>query len=207
MNKKQILLLIVITMLLIVVGTFLILNGNKKNDNNQVQNKNTAANNKEDSSNKLNKILILYFSATGNTKKIAEYIKEETNGDLVEIVPEEKYTSSELDYNSDCRANKEQNDSSARPKIKNSINVDDYNTIFIGYPIWWGDVPKIILTLLDTYNFEGKTVIPFCTSGSTSISQSESTLKSYNNKVNWKNGERFSATSSKEEVKKLINEL
>ena len=90
-----------------------------------------------------NKTAIIYFSATGNTKKIANYIKEETSGDLIEIEPKEKYTSEDLDYNDDCRANKEQNDDKARPEIANNIDVDKYDTIYLGYPIWWGDVPKI----------------------------------------------------------------
>ena len=113
------------------------------------------------------KSAVIYFSATGNTKALAEKIAAETNSDLIEIAPEEVYTSEDLNYNnSDCRANKEQNDDSARPAISNKIeNMADYDTIYLGYPIWWGTMPKIINTFLDTYDLSGKTVMPFCTSG------------------------------------------
>ena len=116
--------------------------------------------------------VVLYFSATGTTKKIAERISRELNSDIIEIIPKEEYKEEDLDYNSDCRANREQNDSSARPEIKNRIDISKYDTIYLGYPIWWGTNPKIILTLLDSYDFAGKTIIPFCTSGSTDISDS-----------------------------------
>ena len=214
MNKKILYIIMgIITIALIGGGIFFTLNNNNSEtpDN---SNKTSNNNNKEDDktndktpSNSNNKILVLYFSATGTTKTVAEYIAEESKGDLVEIVPKEKYTSDDLNYNvSDCRANKEQNDDKARPEISNTINVEDYDTIFIGYPIWWGDVPKIILTLLDNYNLDGKTVIPFCTSGGSSITQSLNTLKSYNNKINWLEGKRFSS-SSQSEISSWIKEL
>lgn len=118
------------------------------------------------------KSIVLYFSATGTTKSIATKISESTNSDLVEIIPKEKYTSDDLDYNNDgSRANKEQNDAKARPLIENKIELDDYDVIYLGFPIWWGTTPKIILTFLDSYNLEDKIVIPFCTSGSSSITK------------------------------------
>lgn len=200
--------MVILSIVLIGGGIFLTTNNNtnkstnnsNKTSNNDKTNDNTPV--KSDS-----KILVLYFSATGTTKTVAEYISEETKGDLVEIVPKEKYTSDDLSYNiSDCRANKEQNDDKARPEIANNIELGDYETIFIGYPIWWGDVPKIILTLLDTYNLDGKTVIPFCTSGGSSISESLNTLKSYNSKIKWVEGKRLSS-SSKSEISSWIKDL
>ena len=178
-----------------------------ENENsNEIQDENTNDNDKGTLTDK--KVAIIYFSATGTTKKIAEYIKNTTNGDLIEIIPKEKYTDKDLNYgNDDSRANKEQNDSKARPEIKNNITTDDYDVIYLGYPIWWGDVPKIILTFLDSHNLDDKIIIPFCTSGSTGISGSLSTLKNYNKDINWIDGERFSATTNKNEISNWVNGL
>ena len=173
---------------------------------NQQEGNNSDQNNEDNNSNK--KIAIIYFSATGNTKKVAEYIKDATDGDLIEIVPKEKYTDSDLNYGNDnSRANREQNDSNARPEIENNINTDSYDVIYLGYPIWWGDVPKIILTFLDSHNLNGKTIIPFCTSGSTPITTSLNTLKNYNKNVVWIDGSRFSSSTSQNEIKNWVNEL
>ncbi len=149
--------------------------------------------------------VVLYFSATGTTKKIAERIAGKLGSDIIEIIPKEKYKDEDLDYNSDCRANREQNDSKARPEIKNKIDISKYDTIYLGYPIWWGTNPKIILTLLDSYDFTGKTIIPFCTSGSTDITGSVEALRNYNSKLNIKDGKRFSSSDSDEVITKFIN--
>lgn len=152
-----------------------------------------------------NNSVVLYFSATGTTKKIAERIADKLNSDIIEIVPKEEYKDEDLDYNSDCRANREQNDSTARPEIKNKIDISKYDTIYLGYPIWWGTNPKIILTLLDSYDFTGKTIVPFCTSGSTDITGSVEALRNYNSKLNIKDGKRFSSSDSDEVITKFIN--
>lgn len=124
--------------------------------------------------------LVVYFSATGNTKAVAKKIAELTGADIYEIVPAEPYTADDLDYNvSDCRANREMNDASARPAIgSDSIDVSGYDTVMIGYPIWWGTMPRIINTFLDTYDFSGKVILPFCTSGGSGVSQSVSDIRS-----------------------------
>lgn len=113
------------------------------------------------------KVLVAYFSATGHTKTIAEYLQAALDADLYEIVPQEPYTDPDLDYNTDgCRANQEQNDDAARPAISGSVdNMDGYDVVFIGFPIWWYQAPRIIETFLESYDFSGKTVIPFATSG------------------------------------------
>ena len=164
--------------------------------------KSTPTTTKEKTQN--NNSLVLYFSATGTTKSIAERIAKESNSDIIEIIPKEKYKSEDLNYNSDCRANKEQKDSKARPEIKNKIDINNYNKIYLGYPIWWGTNPKIILTLLDTYDFTGKTIIPFCTSGSTDITDSVNDLREYNSKLTIKDGKRFSSNDSDDDIKKFI---
>ena len=160
---------------------------------------------KNDNANSNNKSVVLYFSATGTTKKIAERIARESKSDIIEIIPEEEYKKEDLNYNSDCRANREQNDSKSRPKIKNAIDINKYDTIYLGYPIWWGTNPKIILTLLDTYDFTNKIIIPFCTSGSTEISGSVEDLRKYNPNLNIKDGKRFSTNDSDEVIKEFIN--
>ena len=117
------------------------------------------------------KTLVAYFSATGNTKPYAEQISGSLGADLYEIVPSVPYTSADLNYNTDCRANTEQNDPSVRPEISGLVSdMSQYDTIFIGFPIWWGTCPKIIDTFIEAYDLSGKKIVPFCTSGSTGIS-------------------------------------
>lgn len=126
------------------------------------------------------KVLVVYFSATGTTKEAAKKVKKATNGTLYKITAQKKYTKKDLDYTNDnCRANKEQQNSKARPKIKGRIkNIRKYDIIFVGYPIWWGKEPKIIHTFLESYNLKGKIIIPFCTSGGSGISGSIRGIKS-----------------------------
>ncbi len=149
--------------------------------------------------------VVIYFSATGTTKKIAERIADKLNSDIIEIIPKIKYTSDDLNYNSDCRANREQNDSSARPEIENKIDISKYNIVYLGYPIWWGTNPRIILTLLDTYDFTDKTIIPFCTSGSSSIDGSIRDLRNYDSKLHIKDGRRFSLNDDDNVIEQFIN--
>ena len=125
------------------------------------------------------KTLVVYFSATGNTKAVAGEIARLTGADLYEIVPAVPYTDDDLNYNNNnCRANQEMNDASARPAIgSRAIDVSSYDIVFIGYPVWWGTMPRIINTFLDTYDLSGKAVLPFCTSGSSGIAQSVSDIR------------------------------
>ena len=174
-------------------------NNNSINNNTQSQNENK----KEETSDK--KVAVVYFSATGTTKKVAEYIKDAANGDIFEIVPKQKYSSSDLNWNDNSsRSTKEQNDKNARPEIQNNIDVSSYDVIFIGYPIWWGDTPRIIQTFMESHELSGKTMIPFCTSGGTGISTSENTLKSYSG-INWISGERLG--TSKNDVTSWVKSL
>ena len=154
-------------------------------------------------------VLMAYFSATGNTENIAEHLVSILDADLYEIVPEVPYTSEDLNYsNSDCRANQEQNDPTARPAISGSVeNLEDYEVIFLGYPIWWGDAPKILSTFLETYEFGGKTIVPFCTSGSSSIGGSVSDLEALTDGATWLEGQRFSGSASQETVSQWVDSL
>lgn len=154
------------------------------------------------------KVLVAYFSCTNTTKGIAENIAEITNGTLYRIEPETPYTSADLNYNTDCRANREQNDPNARPAIKGSVdNVEEYGIAFLGYPIWWGAAPKVIYTFLENYNLEGKIVVPFCTSHSSAVGSSDTELHSFATNAEWKSGKRFGANETKANVKKWIDGL
>lgn len=111
----------------------------------------------------MSKALVLYFSVYGTAKKTAEEIAKQTGADLMEIEPAVPYDSNRDHYNALARLAKNETDSNARPKIRNDIPVEDYDTIFIGYPMWWYTFPMIIYTLFKQYDFSGKTIIPFNT--------------------------------------------
>ncbi|MCI9418845.1 MAG: flavodoxin [Eubacterium sp.] len=125
------------------------------------------------------KVLVVYFSATGTTKGAAKKIKKATNGKLYQIKAADPYTDEDLSYdNDDCRANTEQKDGSIRPKMKGSVkNIQDYDVIFLGYPIWWGKEPMIIRTFLESHHVKGKKIVPFCTSGGSGISDSRKGIR------------------------------
>lgn len=145
------------------------------------------------------KVLVAYFSCTNTTKTVAEAIHGQVSGAyLYRITPAVPYTSADLNYNTDCRANREQNDPAARPEISGRVeNIEQYDVIFIGYPIWWGQAPKIIYTFFESYDydFDGVTVIPFCTSGSSGIGSSATNLHASAPKANWKSGARISGNN------------
>ena len=154
------------------------------------------------------RILIAYFSATNNTEGIANHLNAILDADLYEIVPEQPYTSADLNYNTDCRANREQNDAGARPATSGSVdNMEQYDVIFLGYPIWWGQAPKIISTFLERYDLSGKTIVPFCTSGSSGIGSSASNLHSLAGNAVWLDGQRFGGGASRSAVESWVNGL
>lgn len=155
-----------------------------------------------------NDTLVVYFSCTGNTERIAEYLIESANADSYEIQPSVPYTDGDLKYNnSECRANKEQNDKTARPEIAEPIgSIDDYEVIYLGYPIWWGEEPRIIDTFLESCDFSDKIVIPFCTSGGSGISASEKNIANLAEIGSQLSGKRFPSGASEESVKEWADE-
>lgn len=154
------------------------------------------------------KTLVAYFSATNTTRPLAEYAADILNADLYEIVPEVPYTDDDLAYYTGGRADQEQSDSSARPAISGSIdNMADYDAVFIGYPIWHGQAPKIIYTFLESYDFTGKTIVPFCTSHSSGIGSSDTNLHSLTNGANWLAGQRFASGTSRSTMEDWIRGL
>ena len=142
-------------------------------------------------------VLVAYFSATGTTKGVAERIASVTGGDLYEILAAEPYTEADLNYNDNSsRSTSEQNDKSVRPEIgSEDISLEGYTTIYLGFPIWWGEEPRILDTFVEKYSFEGITVIPFCTSGGSGIGRSGPNMEALAGSGTWKEGKRFSGKS------------
>ncbi|MBP3796163.1 MAG: flavodoxin [Ruminococcus sp.] len=153
--------------------------------------------------------IVVYFSATGTTKGVAERIANVTDADIFEIVAAEPYSDADLDWNDkNSRTTIEMNDPDVRPAIANdTVDLNGYTTVYIGYPIWWGDAPRIMSTFVEAHSFDGKTVIPFCTSGGSSIGRSGSDLASKAGSGNWLDGDRLDAGISESEIQDWINGL
>ena len=144
-----------------------------------------------------NKPLVVYFSATGTTAKAARTIAEVTGGTLYEIVPQQAYTAADLDWNdSQSRSSAEMNNPQARPALKDTkLDAAAYDVIFIGYPIWWNQAPRIINTFIESHDLKGKTLVPFATSGGSGISNSVNELKKAYPDLEWQNGRLLNGTS------------
>ena len=141
-------------------------------------------------------------------RKIAEYIEAETKGTLYKIVPEIPYLADDLKYYTDCRADREQADPSARPAVSGTVeNMKDYDVVFLGYPIWHGQAPRIISTFLESYDFAGKRIIPFCTSHSSRIGNSDTNLHSLAPASEWTVGRRFSSGTSRNAVAEWLKDF
>ena len=137
------------------------------------------------------KVLVAVFSASGTTRAVGEQIARTAGADFYEIVPKEIYTLADLNWmNKKSRSSVEMNDPSARPEIASTVaDMASYDTVIIGFPIWWGIAPRIIETFLESYDFSGKTIIPFCTSGGSGVGRSDSELhKNVSGDVKWEKG-------------------
>lgn len=154
-------------------------------------------------------VLVAYFSATGTTKGVAERIAAVTGGDLYEILAAEPYTDDDLNYNDrSSRSTSEQNDKNARPEIgSEDISLEGYTTIYLGFPIWWGEEPRILDTFVEKYSFEGITVIPFCTSGGSGIGRSGPNMEALAGSGTWLEGKRFSGNVSEADLQSWIDGL
>ena len=138
-----------------------------------------------------NRILVAVFSASGVTKRVGEEIARISGGDLFEIVPKDLYTADDLNWmNKRSRSSVEMNDPSARPEIASTVSdMASYDKVIIGFPIWWGVAPRIINTFLESYDFSGKTILPFCTSGGSGVGRSDKELhKDVPADVRWEKG-------------------
>lgn len=226
MNKKAIIgLLIVILAASGIGGYFVLSNKDRQNENdkNSVSENNNSNNTEKDNNDDNTKnednapsisgggTLIVYYSATGSTKKVAEEISKNLDADLFEIEPVDEYTSDDLDWtDKNSRVSKEHDDESLRDvKLKNTKvdNWDSYDTVLIGYPIWWGVAAWPVDVFVKANNFDGKKVIPFCTSASSSLGQNGDLLAKEANSGNWVEGHRFSSGTSSSDIKTWIDGL
>lgn len=227
MNKKIIIGIVAVILIAIVgVGGYFLLGNNDMTKENENTSTNTSVvNEPTEDDNKQNdgidndntttpsngKTLVVYYSASGSTKKVANQIAKNLNADLFEIEPVDAYTSADLDWTDNkSRVTKEHNDESLRDiKLKNTKvdNWDSYDTVLIGYPIWWGIAAWPVDTFVKANNFNGKTVIPFCTSASSGLGQSGDLLKQEAKGGNWKEGYRFSSGASNSDIKTWTDSL
>ena len=162
---------------------------------------NKGKENKENTENKdTKKTLVAYFSASGVTKGVAQQLAEVTGADLHEIKPEQAYTEADLDWhNKQSRSSVEMQDKSSRPAITGKLeNMADYEVIYVGFPIWWYTCPTIVNTFMEAYDFKGKTVIPFATSGGSNIDKACEDLKAAYPDVNWKEGKLLNGITKKD---------
>lgn len=225
MDKKVVgIVTIVIVLCVVVIGLFLLFN------HQELKNKNSGSNNMNESTNKHSsdgegaeqdsssntsfdggRVLIVYYSATNNTKGVAEKIAQNLNGDMFEIVPEDIYTSEDLNWsNSQSRVSREHDDESLRDVKLTTTTVDDwdsYDTVFIGYPIWWGVAAWPVDTFVKANDFEGKTVIPFCTSASSGLGRSGELLEEEANGGDFMEGHRFSSSATDSEITAWLKEI
>lgn len=157
------------------------------------------------------KTLVVYFSATGTTEGVAQTIADTVGADLFEVVPSDPYTSDDLNWrNNDSRVSREHNDEGLRAVALENTDVDgwdDYDTVFIGYPIWWGIAAWPVDGFVKANDFTGKTVIPFATSSSSGMGQSGSLLADMAGTGDWQEGQRFSSGASSADVQSWINGL
>ncbi|WP_031551462.1 flavodoxin [Oribacterium sp. FC2011] len=157
----------------------------------------------------MGKSLVAFFSASGVTKQVAVRLASSIGAELFEIEPEEKYTSADLNWqDKSSRSSIEMNDKNSRPEIASRIaDISEYSNVFVGFPVWWYREPSIIDTFMESYNFSGKTVIPFCTSGGSGIGNSGENMKALAKEANVVSGRRFTRNVSEEELKKWVEEI
>ena len=155
---------------------------------------------KQKETKEMKKTLVAYFSASGVTRGVAQQLAEVTGGTLHEIKPEQPYTDADLDWHDkQSRSSVEMQDKKSRPAITDKLaDMNDYDVIYVGFPIWWYTCPTIINTFMETYDFKGKTVIPFATSGGSSIKKACEDLKAAYPNVDWKEGKLLNGTSKAE---------
>lgn len=221
MNRNVIIgvVLVLIIVVVVVLGYSFLSNDSDDNNVNNITANNNSNNNSTTDENvtddnigsSTGKTLIVYYSATGNTKEVAEEMAEDLNADIFEIVPSNPYTDEDLDWTDDnSRVSREYNDESLRDVELETTTVplwDSYDTVLIGYPIWWGIAAWPVNSFVEANDFTGKTVIPFCTSASSSLGNSGDILEDLAGTGTWQEGHRFSSNPSDEEIKKFTNKF
>lgn len=199
----------IISLLLCMIMLFALTSCGKSAQTTNTQNESSSSG--ADTSTTGKKSLIVYFSATGSTEKVAKCISDAVGGTLFALVPTEPYDSDDLNWNDkDSRVCYEHDNPDKRDVALESTtvpNFDDYDTVFIGYPIWWGIAAWPVDTFVKENDFSGKTVIPFCTSASSGIGGSREELEKMAGTGNWTEGKRFSSGASESEVSEWVNAL
>ena len=225
MNKKVIGIIIAV-ILVCVIGavTLYALNNRNNNENtnnnnnnstsNETSNNNENENENEESNNEAtvgSKVLVVYYSAQNHTEAVAKQIAENLDADIFEVIPKDVYTSDDLDWtDSNSRVTKEHDDESLRniELVRTDVpNWEDYDTVLIGYPIWWGIAAWPINNFVKNNDFTGKTVIPFCTSSSSGLGESARILEEYANGGKWMEGHRFSSSASDSDIKSFTDSI
>ncbi len=155
------------------------------------------------------KTLVAYFSASGVTKGVAEKLASAAGAELFEIVPEQTYSNEDLNWNNKkSRSSMEMNDHSCRPGIRSTVSdMGQYDCVFVGFPVWWYREPSIIDTFLEAYDFSGKTLVPFCTSGGSGLGETAANMRSLAKGAKVQDGKRFSGSSPKSEIEGWVSEL
>lgn len=156
------------------------------------------------------KRLVAYFSASGVTRRLAEKLAKAAEADLYEICPEQPYTDADLDWtDKKSRSTKEMKDEACRPAVRGKVeDMDQYQTVFLGFPVWWYEAPRIIWTFLEAYDFSGKQIVLFCTSGGSGLGDTEKRLKPLcDPTVQWFPGKRWNAGASEDELKAWVESL
>lgn len=203
----------IIVIIIAIAGFAIYRNTTTEKNNSNAENRNIEleTNTNKEVSSSGNKILVVYYSAQSHTKAVAEKIAKNLNADFFEIIPEEIYTTEDLNWNNNnSRVSKEHNDESLRDVklVKEKVdNWEDYDTVLIGYPIWWGSAAWPVDTFVKANDFSGKTVIPFCTSASSSLGQSGKLLEKEANSGNWLEGHRFTSNPSDSDINQWTDNL
>ena len=155
----------------------------------------------------MSKTLVAYFSASGVTARVAKEVADAAGADLYEIRPAQPYSPGDLDWmDKKSRSTLEMNDPACRPAIEGQVNgMEQYDTILIGFPIWWYVEPRIVDTFLESYDFSGKTLIPFATSGGSGISKAQKSLQEHCPAANWKQGQLLNGSNIAGWVKNILN--
>ena len=229
MSKKGIVLIIVIILLVIIGGVVYFMNQNSsESENNNANQENVTGQTEEDNQENNNvatseenntenteteggKTLVVYYSAQGHTQEVAQKIADNLGADIFEIVPTDEYSSDDLDWtDSNSRVSREYEDESLRniELVSTSVdNWDSYDTVLIGYPIWWGIAAWPVDTFVKANDFKGKTVIPFCTSSSSGLGQSGDLLEEEANSGNWLEGHRFRSNPSDSDINEWTDSI
>ena len=211
MKKSTILIIVIVLIAAISIGTYYTMSNKNKEKTNINENKNNSTTDDKNTTTTDKKILVVYYSAQSHTEAVAKKIANNLDADIFEIVPKDVYTSDDLNWSNDkSRVSREHNDESLRNVELETTTVDNwdnYDTILIGYPIWWGIAAWPVNTFVKANDFTNKTVIPFCTSASSGIGNSGKLLENDAKGGKWLTGQRFSSIPSDNDIKEFTDSI